>query len=224
MTSRVIYTCTDLIVWSVKLNSTSELTSCVLKWETRYFPTTKIHTVATWVYSNVIISHSVYVGVVWSTVNYFILTTVLEDFDTPLVHQTIWWNQSQISYYVQGCGKETQYAVILHSQHIMYQLVKYSTWNIMHQYSLIWIFITHWGRNNTVTFQMGLHKYQINIDLILCLIHFPARHTSIITLIIDITNLPAWGMRVHCTQVLSAYKAVTFKWTWCDLFGHWVVV
>ena len=230
MTSRVIYTCTDfLIVWSVKLNSTSELTCCVLKWETRYFLTTNTHTVATWVYSNMIISHSVYVGVVWSTVNYFILTVVVEDVVTHLVNHTIWCNQSQISYYLQGCVKKHNMQSLLHSQRIMYRLVKYSTWNIMHQYSLIWIFITHWGRNNTVTFQMGhtkflQHKYQIslfNIHLTFCLILFPAIH---VMHIIDVTNLQAWGMRVHYTQVLSAYKAVTFKWTWHDLFCHWVVV
>ena len=116
--------------------------------------------------------------------------------------------------------KETQYAVITTLSAHLYQLVKYSTWNIMQQYFFIWIFITQEGIIQLHSKWVILYFYCINIKLacLICLIYFPARHN---TLIIDVTNLQAWGMRV---QVLSAYKAVTFKWTWHDSFCHWVVV
>ena len=75
---------------------------------------------------NMIIPHSVYVGVVLSTVNYFILTVILEVPCTPVAHHIVSCNQSQISYYLQGCVKKHNMQSLLHSQH-MYQLVKYTT-------------------------------------------------------------------------------------------------
>ena len=140
-----------------------------LKWETRYFPTTITLWPHEYIYicCNMIIPHSVYVGVVLSTVNYFILTANLEVLCTPVVHHIMWCNQSQKFYYIQGCVKKHNMQSLLHSQHMydwLSTLLEISCISIPHT----WIFLTHWGKNNTVqkgSYYILRHKYQISLFL-----------------------------------------------------------
>ena len=101
-----------------------------------------------------IIPHSVYVGVVLSTVNYFILTSVLEVLCSGVLHHIMWCNQSQKFDYLQGCVNNTicsHYYTLNTCTDWLSTLLEISCISIPYT----WIFLTHWERNNRVTFQIS---------------------------------------------------------------------